>query len=367
MKELANEWIGDLIAYEPGKPLEEVARELGMDDHRDIHKLASNENALGPSPKAVAAMKAAAEDMHIYPDGGAFALRRAIAARLDIHQDQIMLGNGSNELIVFLSQVFLRPGLNIVMSDKAFVIYRLAASLFQAETIVVPMDGYTHDLEAMADAVTPETRLLYVANPNNPTGTTVGSAAIEDLMERVPAHVIVVFDEAYIDLLPPDEQPETLRYLRTGRNVYILRSFSKSYGLAGLRIGYALSSKAGIELLHHVRQPFNANAMAQTAALAALADDEHLEQTRRMVRKGLEQLREGLRAIGVDFIDSEVNFLLVRTGRAREIFHELQRGKVIVRPMDGYGMPDMIRVTVGTEEQNQRFMAELGKILGKSR
>jgi len=367
MRQLANAWIEDLIAYEPGKPLEEVARELGMDDYRDIHKLASNENALGPSPKAVAAMKAAAEEMHIYPDGGAFALRRAIAAKLDIHQDQIMLGNGSNELIVFLSHVFLRPGLNIVMSDKAFVIYRLAASLFQAETIVVPMDGYTHDLEAMADAVTPETRLLYVANPNNPTGTTVSAGAIENLMESVPEHVIVVFDEAYIDLLPPSEQPDNLRYLRAGRNVYILRSFSKSYGLAGLRIGYALSSKAGIELLHHVRQPFNANAMAQAAALAAIEDSEHLEQTRRLIEAGLKQLRDGLSEIGVDFIDSEVNFLLVRTGRAREIFHELQRGKVIVRPMDGYGMPDMIRVTVGTEEQNRRFLEELERILNESR
>lgn len=367
MRKLANDWIEDLIAYEPGKPLEEVARELGMDDHRDIHKLASNENALGPSPMAVAAMKAAAEDMHIYPDGGAFALRRAIASRLDIHPDQIMLGNGSNELIVFLAHVFLRPGLNIVMSDKAFVIYRLAASLFQAETIVVPMNGYTHDLEAMADAVTPETRLLYVANPNNPTGTTVSSGAIASMMERIPEHVIVVFDEAYIDLLPPEEQPDTLRHLRAGRNVFILRSFSKSYGLAGLRIGYAVSSKTGIELLHHVRQPFNANAMAQTAALAALEDDEHLAQTRRLVRDGLEQLRKGLREIGVDFIDSEVNFLLVQTGKAREIFKRLQRARVIVRPMDGYGMPDMIRVTVGTAEQNRRFLDELGGILNESR
>jgi histidinol-phosphate aminotransferase len=363
MRELANDWIADLMAYEPGKPLEEVARELGMDDHRDIHKLASNENALGPSPMAVAAMQAAAAEMHIYPDGGAFALRRAIAAKLDLHEDEVMLGNGSNELIVFLSHVFLRPGRNIVMSDKAFVIYRLAASLYQADTIAVPMRDYSHDLEAMVDAITPETRLLYVANPNNPTGTMVSQAELDRLMERVPEHVVTVFDEAYIDLLPPAEQPDTLKYLRAGRNVFILRSFSKSYGLAGLRIGYALSARAGIELLHHVRQPFNVNAMAQAGALAALEDEQHLAETRSMIAAGLEQLRAGLREIGVDFIDSKVNFLLVRSGRGREVFHELQRRKVIVRPMDGYGMPDMIRVTVGTREQNERFIEQLKQVL----
>lgn len=365
MKSLARDWILELAAYEPGKPLEEVARELGMDDYRDIYKLASNENMLGPSPKAVEAMQSAAGEMNIYPDGGAFEMRRALAEKLEVGEDQVMLGNGSNELIVFLSHVFLNPGDNIVMSDKAFIIYKMAAAMYQADAIVVPMDGYTHDLDAMVDAITPKTKLLYVSNPNNPTGTMVDESALDRMMERVPNDLVVVFDEAYIELLPPEKQPDTLKYIRDGRNVYLLRTFSKSYGLAGLRIGYALSSEEGIDVLHHVRQPFNVNAMAQKAAVAALADEQHLDATRRLVRAGLEQIEEGLNELGVDFIESCVNFILVRTGRARETFEELQKRKVIVRPMDGYGMPDMIRVTVGTEEHNRCFLEGLRAVVNE--
>lgn len=363
MKDLAKDWVLDLAAYEPGKPLEEVARELGMDDYRDIFKLASNENVLGPSPKAVEAMQAAAPEMNIYPDGGAFKIRGAISEKLGVDKDQVMLGNGSNELIVFLSHVFLEPGENVVMSDRAFIIYKMAAAMYQAESIVVPMQGYTHDLDAMVQAITPRTKLLYVSNPNNPTGTMVDESALDRMMERVPDDVVVVFDEAYLELLPPEKQPNTLKYVQEGRNVYILRTFSKSYGLAGLRIGYAVSTKEGIEILHHVRQPFNANAMAQAAAVAALDDDRHLEETRRMVESGLRQIEDGLEEMGVDFVESCVNFILVRTGKARETFEELQKRKVIVRPMDGYGMPDMVRVTVGTEEHNRRFLDALQEVL----
>lgn len=367
MRELAKKWIPDLVAYEPGKPLEDVARELGL-ELDDIFKMASNENALGPSPLAIEAMRHSAAAMHIYPDGGAFALRRALADKLDVDADQIVLGNGSNELIVFLSHIFLEPGLNIVMSDKAFVIYKLAAALYQADSIVVPMkNGYTHDLEAMLAAITPATRLVYVGNPNNPTGTMVDPAEIENFMARVPDHVIVVFDEAYIELIEPEERPDTVRYPREGRNVLVLRSFSKGYGLAGLRVGYAVAPNDGTALINHVRQPFNVNAMAQAAAVAALADEEHLRSTRRMVRAGLKQISDGLNEIGIDFVDSKVNFLLIRTGRGREVFQALQRKGVIVRPMDGYGMPEMIRVTVGTAEQNERFIRSLRHVLDERR
>ncbi len=367
MKELAKKWVPELVAYEPGKPLEDVARELGL-KLGDIFKMASNENALGPSPLAIESMRRAASEMHIYPDGGAFALRCALADKLKVDADQIVLGNGSNELIVFLSHIFLEPGLNIVMSEKAFVIYKLAAALYQADSIVVPMkNGYTHDLEAMLAAITPATRLIYLANPNNPTGTMVDPSEIESFMARVPDHAVVVFDEAYIELIEHDERPDTIRYVREGRNVFVLRSFSKGYGLAGLRIGYAVAPKEGTSLINHVRQPFNVNAMAQSAALAALSDEEHLRSTRRMVRAGLKQIADGLREIGVDFVDSKVNFLLVGSGRGREVFQALQKKGVIVRPMDGYGMPEMIRVTVGTAEQNERFIRSLRHILDERR
>jgi len=361
----AKKWIHNLAIYEPGRPLEELARELGVDDMSDMHKLASNENSLGPSPKAVESMKHAAASMNIYPDGGAFYLRRALARKLDVDADQIVLGNGSNELIVFLSHVFLNADRNIVMSDKAFVIYKMAAAMFEADTIVVPMRDYHHDLDAMVAAVTPDTRLLYVSNPNNPTGTMVDNEAIERMMHQIPDHVTVVFDEAYIELLPPECQPDTLRYVREGRNVFVLRTFSKSYGLAGLRVGYTISTKKDAKLLQHVRQPFNVNAMAQVGALAALEDDEHLEKTRATVQAGLRQLERGLREMKIEFVESVANFMLVNVGRGRETFEALQRLKIIVRPMDGYGMPEMIRVTIGTELQNRCFLDALKLLLNE--
>lgn len=352
-------WVQKLPVYEPGRPIEEVAREFGITDPASIVKLASNENALGPSRKALAAMRAAAREMHLYPDGGSYHLRQSLAVRLGVAPSQVTLGHGSNELIALLGHVFLEPGTSIVMADRAFVVYRLVANLYQAATIAVPMRDFTHDLDAMLAAIRPDTRLLFIANPNNPTGTAVSKEQIERFMDRVPADVTVVFDEAYVELMPPGLQPDTLRYVREGRNVFVLRTFSKTYGLAGLRIGYAVAPEEGIQALDRVRQPFNINAMAQAAALAALDDEAHLVRTRRMVSRGLRQLERGFRRLSLEFVPSIANFILVRVGQGRELFVELQRRGVIVRPMDPYGLPDHVRVTVGTPAENRRLLEAL--------
>jgi histidinol-phosphate aminotransferase len=358
-------WVKALKVYEPGRPIEEVAREHGFPNADGIVKLASNENALGPSKRAMKALRDAAHTAHLYPDGGSFYLREALAKRLDVRPSQILIGHGSNEILALLGHAFLDPGTNLVMADGAFVVYRLVADLYQAATIAVPMRAFTHDLDAMLAAVTPQTRLLLVANPNNPTGTMVDGAAIDRLMARVPPHVAVVFDEAYIELLPPERQPDTLRYAREGRDVFILRTFSKTYGLAGLRIGYAVSTEEGIGALDRVRQPFNVNSLAQAAALAALEDEAHVVRTRRLVGSGLAQLQRAFRTLGLDFVPSVANFMLVKVGAGREVFEKLQRRKVIVRPMDGYGLPDYVRVTVGTRAENDFFLDQLRMVLAE--
>jgi histidinol-phosphate aminotransferase len=358
-----NEWMKCLPSYEPGRPLEEVARELGLDGIDDIIKLASNENSLGPSPRAVAAIQAAAPRMHLYPDGGGFYLKQALARKIGIDAAHIQLGNGSNELIELLGHIFLGPGTEIVMSERAFVIYKLVAMLFQAETVAVPMQGFTHDLDAMQAAITPRTRLVFVANPNNPTGTRVDAAALDLFVRSMPDHVITVIDEAYFDLLPEAEQPDSIAWIREGLPVCILRTFSKIYGLAGLRIGYSLASPELTTLLNRARQPFNVNDMAQIAAIAAIGDDDHVAAARKMVADGLRQITDSLTADGVEFVPSCVNFLLVKVGPGRDICKALEQRHVIVRPMDGYGLPEYIRVTVGTETENTRFLNALKQVL----
>jgi histidinol-phosphate aminotransferase len=362
---LANSWIKGLGVYEPGRPIDEVARELGFSSADEIIKLASNENALGPSPKAVKAMKSAASRMHIYPDGGAFYLRNALARKLGVESEMILPVNGSNEGIELLGHVFLGPDTNIVMADRAFIVYRLIASMFQAETIAVRMKNYVHDLDAMLEAVTEKTKIIFIANPNNPTSTMVEQDAIDRFMASVPEGVIVCFDEAYTELLRPDLRTDTLKYVRDGRNVVVLRSFSKSYGLAGLRLGYVIAPRECVELFNRVRQPFNVNAMALEAAIAALDDDAHLVKTRRMVDKGLRMLSRDFRRMGLEYVDGVANFLLVRVGSGRQVFEALKAKGVIVRPMDVYGLPDHIRVTVGKSSENRKLVRCLKEVLGR--
>ncbi len=361
----AKSWVQLLGTYQPGRPIEEVARELGLGDPSSIIKLASNENALGPSPRAIEAMRAVADRMHIYPDGDTFYLRQALAAKLDLPESHLFFGHGSNEIIALLGHVYLGKGTSVVASAQAFVVYKLVAALYQAETIEVPMRNFTHDLDAMRAAIRPDTRLVFIANPNNPTGTRVTNAELDRFLSQLPPHVVAVVDEAYVELLPDGQAPDTLRHVREGRSVFVLRTFSKAYGLAGLRIGFAAAPPDGIQLLHKVRQPFNVNAMAQAATLAALQDDAHVRRTRDMVADGLAQLTDGLRQRGLDYVPSEVNFILVKVGKGREISQALQRHRVIVRPVDVYALPEYIRVTVGTREENERFLAALDRALEK--
>jgi histidinol-phosphate aminotransferase len=356
----ANRFLCDLVAYEPGKPIDETARELGLDPSQ-IVKLASNENPLGPSPLAKTAMLQALEDAHIYPDGGGYRLRSAIAESFDMELSNVVLGNGSNEIIELLCHTFLNRETELIAAKHAFVVYKLMATLFGAKYVEVPDPGFIHDLDAMADAITADTRLVFVANPNNPTGTMVGQAAIDRFMASVPEHVIVVFDEAYFEF--PDSPPDTLKYIREGRNVCVLRTFSKIHGLAALRVGYGLASKNIAALLQKARQPFNVNSIAQAGALAALADAEHIAKTREVNRTGMAFYEKELTTRGLEFVPSHANFLLVKTGAGDQVFRDMLKQGVIVRAMSSYKLPEWVRISVGTESQNHRCLEVLDSVL----
>lgn len=360
--DLAHPYLRDLVAYEPGKPIEDVARELGLDP-ASIIKLASNENPLGPSPKALAAMHDALAQAHIYPDGGGWKLRQGIAGKFGLAMENVILGNGSNEIIELLGHAFLKPGTNIVAAEHAFVVYTLMATLLGAETIEVPDPGFVHDLDAMAAAITPETREIFIANPNNPTGTLVGQEEIDRFMDKVPDHVVVVFDEAYHEFL--DNPPDTLRYVREGRRVIILRTFSKIQGLAAVRIGYGLAPKELADVLQKCRQPFNANAVAQAGALAGLLDDEHQDHTRQVNREGRDFLESSFTELGLEYVPSHANFVLVKVGDGGKVFKDMLARGVIVRAMGGYKLPEWVRISVGTMEQNRRCLEVLRGVLGK--
>lgn len=352
----AHRHVLDLVAYEPGKPVEELAREMGLRPE-DIIKLASNENPLGPSPKALAAMSDALGRSHFYPDGGGWALRNAIAEKNDLDRSNIILGNGSNEIIEFIGHAFLKPGDEVVTAGHAFAVYSLMAQLFGATTIEVPDPGYTHDLEAMLGAVTSSTRQVFIANPNNPTGTMVDADAIEAFMRNVPDHVLVIFDEAYFEFL--DSPPDVLRYVREGRNVVVMRTFSKIQGLAALRIGYGMAPAHLAEVLQKTRQPFNANGIAQAGALAGLLDEDHMRRTRELTDAGRNHLQAEFSAMGLTFVPSVANFILLHVGNGDAVFKALLRKGIIVRAMRSYKLPAWIRVSVGTMEQNKRFIEEL--------
>ncbi|HVQ21627.1 MAG TPA: histidinol-phosphate transaminase, partial [Terrimicrobiaceae bacterium] len=340
-----------LVSYEPGKPVEELAREMGLQPE-EIIKLASNENPLGPSPKALAAMREALERSHFYPDGGGWALRGAIAEKVGLSRENVILGNGSNEIIEFIGHAFLRPGDEVITARHAFAVYTLMAQLFGAKTVEVPDPGFTHDLEAMLAAISQRTRQVFIANPNNPTGTMVGQDAIDRFMDRVPEEVLVIFDEAYYEFL--ESPPDVLKYVRDGRNVVVMRTFSKIQGLAGLRIGYGLASGEIAGILQKTRQPFNANAIAQAGAAAGMQDEEHMQKTRELTRQGRDFLQSEFSSMNLEFVPSAANFVLVRVGDGDKIFEALLRRGLIVRAMRSYKLPEWIRVSVGTMDQNRR-------------
>jgi histidinol-phosphate aminotransferase len=357
---LANPHLRDIAVYEPGKPIEETARELGIDP-AEISKLASNENPLGPSPKAIEAMRAALENAHLYPDGSGFYLRKAVAAKLGLAPENVILGNGSNEVIEFLGHAFLNPGDDVISFQYAFIIYKLLAASFAARTIELPTPNFQQDLGATLDAITPKTRLIFIPNPNNPTGALISQRAIDIFMPRVPENIVVVFDEAYFEFL--DDPPDALQYVCEGRNVVVLRTFSKIHGLAGLRIGYGVATPDLIEVLHKTRQPFNVNSIAQAGALAALDDDAHLRETKRVVDEGRAYLQEQFSEMQIPFVPAVANFVMVNVGDGCAVFEKLLRLKIIVRPLKGYGLPEWVRISVGTMEENKRCVAALREVI----
>jgi len=354
--ELANPQLREITVYQPGKPIEETARELDLDPNA-IVKLASNENPLGPSPKAMEAMRDALEKAHLYPDGGGSCLCKAIAAKLGLAPENVILGNGSNEALEFLGHAFLNPGDDVVTSQYAFIVYKLIATSFGARTIEVPSPDYRQDLEGMLAAITPKTRLIFVPNPNNPTGTLISQRAIDDFMSRAPEDIIVVFDEAYFEFL--DRPPDTLQFVREGRNIVVLRTFSKIHGLAGLRIGYAVGPADLIEVLLKTRQPFNVNSIAQVGALAALEDDEHLRETKRAIDQGRAYLHEQFSEMKISYVPGTANFVMVNVGDGHAVFEKLLRQGIIVRPLKEYNLPEWVRISVGTMEENKKLVAAL--------
>src|SRR5215208_734365 len=349
--ELANPRLRDLAVYEPGKPIEETARELGVDPSTII-KLASNENPLGSSPKALHAMRAALETAHLYPDGSGFYLRKAIAAKLAVAPENVILGNGSNEVIEFLGHGFLNPGDDVITCQYAFIVYKLLATAFGVRTIETPTPDYRQNLDATLDAITSRTRIIFIPNPNNPTGTLILQREIDSFMSRVPESIVVVFDEAYFEFL--DDPPDTLRFVRDGRNVVVLRTFSKIHGLAGLRIGYGIAPPETTAVLHKTRQPFNVNSIAHAGAIVALNDEAHLRETKRVVHEGRAYLQEQFAEMHIPFVPSAANFLMVSVADGCAVFQKLLQRKIIVRPLKGYGLPEWVRISVGTMEENRQ-------------
>jgi histidinol-phosphate aminotransferase len=351
-----------LPTYQPGRPIEEVARELGLAAD-SIIKVASNENPFGPSPLAVAALQKAIPSVNLYPDGNAFYLKQKLAARLGVEPANLVLGNGSNEIIEFVAHALLGPDTNVVVSQYCFAIYPIVAKMSGADVVTVPAKNYGHDLPAMLRAITEGTRIVFVANPNNPTGTLAGREDLIKFVNEVPDDVLLVLDEAYLEFL--EEPVDLVPLIRLGarKNLILMRTFSKIYGLAGLRIGYGIADAPLISALEKVRQPFNANLLAQTAALAALDDEEHVRKTRRNNFAGLEFFAKALRDLKLEYVPSAANFILVRVGEGQKVFEAMQKLGVITRPMGGYQLPEWIRISIGTRAENERCLAALKKSL----
>ncbi len=352
-----SENIRNISPYVPGKPIEELERELGISGSI---KLASNENPLGPSPKATAAIKKAVEGLNRYPDGSGFHLSQALAKKYEVDSSRIVLGNGSNELIELAVRTFVQPGDEVISAEPSFVVYRMITQAAGGMNVIVPCKDMRHDLDAMADRITQKTKIVFIANPNNPTGTMNTKAEMDRFMERVPDHVIVAVDEAYFEYVTHADYPDSVDYLKAGKDVLALRTFSKIYGLAGLRIGYGITTAGIAELMNKVRQPFNTNSLAQVGALAALADRKHVEKTIAINNEGKQYLYQSFQQLGVSYIPTETNFILFETRLdGRELYDALLKQGVIIRPMGG----KRLRVTIGLPEENKRFVAELEKIV----
>jgi len=361
-RDLVADYIARLVPYVPGKPMEELERELGI---ADSIKVASNENPLGPSPKALRAIRSALKSLHRYPDGNATLLKQKLARKLNVSPEMIVTGNGSNEVLELAAATFMRPGDHAVISEHAFVVYDLAVeSRGMSKTVVPPGKNFGHDLAAMARAVTDQTRLLFIANPNNPTGTMAARAEVDSLLESLPEKAIVVLDEAYFEYVEDPEYPDGVELVKNGARLIATRTFSKIYGLAGLRIGYGVMPAEFAEYMNRVRQPFNTNSLAQAAALAALDDDAFVRRSRANNRRGLKFLYHEFKRLKIESIPSVANFVLMKSPRdAKQLYDQLLHKGVIVRPMGGYRLPQWLRVTVGSPAENRRLIAALEELL----
>ncbi|QJR15547.1 histidinol-phosphate transaminase [Usitatibacter palustris] len=358
MKDLAPANVRGISPYVPGKPISETARELGLKE-ADILKMASNENPLGSSPKAIAALRGALETLAYYPDGAGFDLKAVISRVFGVKPENLVLGNGSNDVLELSARSFLTRDDSVVFARHAFMVYPLVTQAIGARSIEVPTRGFETDIDALVAAVRPDTKMLFVANPNNPTGTFTPWNDLRSLLERVSPRVLVVLDEAYGEYLPPELRSPALEWIARFPNLIVSRTLSKAYGLAGLRVGFAIAHPEVAELMNRVRQPFNVNQLAMVAACAALEDFDFIEKSRSVNAAGLVQIGAGVARLGLEVIPSRTNFITIRVGAAAKIYERLLAAGVIVRPLAGYGMPEHLRVTVGTAEQNARFLASL--------
>ncbi len=360
---LAPEYIKAIAAYQGGKPISELAREMGL-QVEDIVKLASNENPLGISPKADYAIQEALLDIARYPDGNSFALRDAVSKKFSIAPNQLVFGNGSNDILELAARAFLTAGYEAIYSQHAFAVYPLVTQATGATGVVVPAKhGYGHDLTAMLAAITPKTRIIFVANPNNPTGTLLDKAELHAFLKQVPKAILVVLDEAYDEYLSADNKSEAIAWLSEFDNLIISRTFSKAYGLAGLRVGFGLCHADIADLMNRVRQPFNVNSIAQAAAVASLADDDFVERSYALNQAGMAQLTQGFNKLGLEYIPSFANFVSFKVNEAAEVNQKLLQNGVIVRPIANYEMPDYLRVSIGLFSENARFLEVLEQIL----
>jgi len=358
----APEYVRSISPYQPGKPISELAREMGLETSRII-KLASNENPLGMGPRAREALVACCSEVGRYPDGNGFELKQALSRRLGLGADRIVLGNGSNDVLDLVARAFLGPDTEAVFSQYAFAVYPLATQTVGARGIAVPARDFGHDLERMLESIGERTRVVFIANPNNPPGTFVPGERVLDFLARVPDDVLVVLDEAYTEYLDETQRYDSIGWLERYPNLLVTRTFSKAYGLAGLRVGYGLGSAAVIDLLNRVRQPFNVSLVGLAAATAALADEEFIARSAELNRRGMARLVQAFDALGLDWIPSAGNFVAVRVENAAAVNRGLLQRGVIVRPIGGYGMPDWLRVSIGLPEENEFFLSALADAL----
>lgn len=364
IKDLVKKNILNIKPYEPGKPIEELKRELNISR---IIKMASNENPLGPSKKAVNAMKKAIASVNRYPDGSCYYLKEALRKNLNVSAQDLIIGNGSNEIIELALRTFVKAGEEVIMSEPSFLIYNIACRVVDALPVIVPLKDFKADLAGIRDSITDRTKLIFIDNPNNPTGKSVGEAEVEKFLERLPDSVIVVFDEAYNEFVERRDFPDTIRYIGR-KNIIVLRTFSKAHGLSGLRIGYGISAPDIIQYMNRTRQPFNVNSIAQIAAIASLEDKEHIARSQLLVSEGKQFLYRNLGLMGLDYVRSDTNFILIDVKKSgREVFEEMLKKGVIVRDMDAYKLYNYIRVTIGTMAENRRFIKALKEVLTKSR